>query len=107
MVRVIHFFNLKPGADEAQMLHLVNQGLRDLTRAYGCLDRKTWKLLDGNAQGQPTPMVAYLNEALWPSQEAADAFAHAVREGEAKTFFTEAHSGIETVLTARYVDEEG
>jgi len=107
MVRVIHLFNLKPGADEAQMLRLINQGLRDLTRAYGCLDRKTWKLLDTNAQGQPTPVAAYMNEALWPSQEAADAFAHAVRDGEANAFFAEAHRGIETVLTARYVDEAG
>jgi len=107
MVRVIHFFNLKPGTDEAQMLALVNQGLRDLTRAYGCLERKTWKLLDADAQGQPAPMAAYMNEARWPSREAADAFAHAVRDGQAKAFFAEAHSGIETVLTVRYVDEEG
>ncbi|MEZ4735822.1 MAG: hypothetical protein R3E79_52700 [Caldilineaceae bacterium] len=89
------------------MLALVNQGLRDLTRAYGCLERKTWKLLDANAQGQPTPMATYLNEALWPSQEAADTFARAVRDGEAKAFFAEANSGIETVLTMRYVDEAG
>lgn len=107
MVRIIHFFNLKPGADEAQMLALVNQGLRDLTRAYGCLERKTWKLLDANAQGQPVPVAAYLNEALWPNQEAADTFAHAMRDGEAKASFAEAHSGIETVLTMRYVDEAG
>lgn len=107
MVRVIHCFKLKPGADEAQMLALVNQGLRDLTRAYGCLDRKTWKLLDANAQGQPAPVAVYMNEALWPNREAADAFARAVRDGVAKAFFAEAHSGIETVLTVRYVDEAG
>ena len=82
MVRVIHFFNLKPGADEAQMLALVNQGLLEITKFYGCLERKTWKLLDANAQGQPTPVAAYLNEALWSSQEAADTFAHAVRDGK-------------------------
>lgn len=107
MVRIIHFFNLKPGADEAQMLALVNQGLLEITKFYGCLERKTWKLLDANAQGQPTPVAAYMNEALWPSQEAADTFARAVRDGEAKAFFAEAHSGIETVLTVRYVDEAG
>lgn len=105
MVRVIHFFNLKPDADEAQMLALVNQGLRDLTSAYGCLERKTWKLLDANAQAQTAPMATYMNEALWPSREAADAFAHVVRDGLAKAFFAEAYSGIETVLTVRYVDE--
>lgn len=57
------FFNLKPGADEAQMLHLVNQGQLEITKAYGCLERKTWKLLDANAQGQPTPVATYMNEA--------------------------------------------
>lgn len=55
MVRVIHFFNLKPGADEAQMLRLVDQGLREITKPYGCLERKTWKLLDA------TPRVSQRN----------------------------------------------
>ncbi|MCL4860003.1 MAG: hypothetical protein KJZ93_11380 [Caldilineaceae bacterium] len=107
MVRVIHFFNLKPGADEAQMLLLVNQGLRDLARPYGCLERKTWKLLDASAQGEPAHAATYLNEALWPNQQAADAFAHATQNEEAKAFVAELQSGIETVLTVRYVDEAG
>ena len=34
MMRVIHFFNVKPGADEAQMLRLVNEGLSELTLPY-------------------------------------------------------------------------
>ena len=106
MIRVIHFFNLKPGADEAQMLRCVNEELRDLTRAYGCLDRKTWQLLDANIQGQPAPIATYMNEALWPSQAAVDAFAEAVHAGMASAFFAYAHSGIETVLTVRYSDEE-
>jgi hypothetical protein len=40
MVRVSHFFNLKPGSDEAQMLRLVDQGLLEITKP-GCLERKT------------------------------------------------------------------
>jgi hypothetical protein len=107
MVRIIHFFNIKPGADEAQMLRLVNQGLRDLARPYGCLERKTWKLLDANAQGEPAQAATYLNEALWPNQQAADAFARATHNDEAKAFFAEVQSGIETVLTVRYVDKAG
>jgi len=107
MVRVIHFFNLKLGADEEHLLRLVNQGLRDLTQPYGCLERKPWKLLDANAQGQPMPVAAYMNEALWPNQPAADAFTYAVRDEKTKPFFAKAHSGIETVLTLCYVDEAG
>lgn len=53
MVRVIHFSNLKPGTDEAQMLRLVNQGLLEITKFYGCLERKTWKLLEVTRKVNP------------------------------------------------------
>lgn len=35
MLRIMHFFNIKPGADEARMFHLINHGLLGYTRAYG------------------------------------------------------------------------
>lgn len=72
MLRIMHFFNIKPGADEARMFHLINHGLLGYTRAYGCLERKTWTLVDATAQAIPAAAAAYVNEALWPSQKAAD-----------------------------------
>jgi len=44
MLRIMHFFNIKPGTYEVRMFHLINHGLVGYTRAYGCLERKTWKL---------------------------------------------------------------
>jgi len=106
----MHFFNIKPDADEARMFHLINHGLLGYTRAYGCLERKTWTLVDATAQAIPAATAAYVNEALWPSQKAADAFARDWMgdvPNEVKEFRSELDSGVETVLTVRYIDEAG
>jgi hypothetical protein len=61
MLLVLHFFNIKSGTDEERMLHLVNHGLTEITKPYGCIERKTWKLLDAEAQGQPVQAAAYIH----------------------------------------------
>ena len=107
MLRNIHFFNIKPGADEARILYLGDHELVEYSRTYGCLERKTWKLLDAHAGGQPVESATYLSEALWPSQEAADAFSRAERPEDVKKWWKELVDGLEIVKTVRYVDAEG
>ena len=107
MLRNIHFFNIKPGADEARILSLVDHELVEYATAFGCLERKTWKLLDAHARGKPVESATYLNESLWPSQKAADAFSQAERPEDVKKWWKELADGLEIVKTVRYVDVEG
>ena len=46
MMRNIHFFNLKEGADEKRILRLLDGAIKDHTMARGCIERRTLKLLD-------------------------------------------------------------
>ena len=107
MLRNIHFFNLKEGADAERILGLVNNELAAYAGQFGCIERKTWKLLDARAHGQPAEAARYLNESLWPSQKEADAFSHAERPEEVKKWLDELRIGIDIVKTVRYVDEGG
>ena len=106
MLRNIHFFNIKPGADEERILSLVDHELVAFAKTHGCIERKTWKLLDAHAGGQPVESAAYLNESLWPSQEAADAFSRTDRTG-VEEWYGEMRAGLEVVKSIRYVDKEG
>jgi hypothetical protein len=110
MLRVIHFFNLKPGADEERVLPLLNNDLADHTIRHGCLERRTLKLLDADGQGQPVPAASYLNEALWPSLQVSDAWIATLGADERwQRLSTEIDNSIEFMqrLRYRYVDEAG
>ena len=72
MLRNIHFFNIKAGTDEKRMLHLLDNEVAEYAKTFGCLERKTWKLLDARSHGQPAQSAAYMNESLWPSQKEAE-----------------------------------
>jgi len=71
MLRNIHFINIKPGADEERMLYLLNHEYAEYAKTFGCIERKTWKLLDAHHLdlGEPAESATYLNESLWPSQK--------------------------------------
>ncbi len=43
MLRNIHFFNLKPGVDEATALAALNGDVAEYTKSLGCIERRTWK----------------------------------------------------------------
>jgi hypothetical protein len=107
MLRNIHFFNLKPGADKERILHLMDHDLAEYARSMGCIERKTWRLLDARSGGEPTTAADYMNEALWPDQETADAFGQAARSEAVKQLFDEILAKIEVEKTIRYVDDEG
>ena len=107
MLRNIHFFNLKPGADRERILSLIDHNLAEYAKSRGCIERKTYRLLDARSQGQPTDAAEYLNEALWPSQKEADAFNMADAPDAMKRVYEEIQGGIEVEKSVRYVDEEG
>jgi hypothetical protein len=107
MLRNIHFFNIKPGADKERVLYLGDHEMVEYAKTFGCIERKTWKFLDAHAGGQPVESAAYMNESLWPSRKAADAFSRAERPEEVRKWWDELADGIEIVKTVRYVDEEG
>ena len=90
------------------MLHLIDNELADYAKTIGCIERKTWKLLDARSQGEPAQSAVYINESLWPSQKEADAFSQAGEPSEQfKKALEELRAGIEIEKTVRYVDEEG
>lgn len=113
----IHFFNIKAGADEKRMLHLLDKDLAEYAKTFGCIERKTWKRLDAYSYSpgqpaqpaQPAQSAAYINVSLWPSKKEADAYTRAAREppDEFKKVLVELFSGIEFEKTVRYVDEQG
>ena len=66
MLRNIHFFNIKLRADEKRILYLMDVAFANYAKGFGCLERKTWKLLDAHAGGQDVESAMYMNEVLWP-----------------------------------------
>ena len=107
MLRVIHFYNIKEGADKERLQHIADNEMKEYAERFGCIRRKTWKLLDARAHGQPAEAAMYMNESLWPSQKQADTFSHAERPPDVREWWDEMMSGSEIVLTVRYVDEGG
>jgi hypothetical protein len=107
MLRNLHFFNIKPGVDEARILYLWDHVVAEYARSRGCIERRTWKLLDVRAGGEQTQAALYLNEALWPSQQAADAFGQTEMPAEVRKAIDELFSGIESHRNLRYADAGG
>ena len=47
MLRVVHVFDVKSGVQEASFIEWLDARLDEITKRYGCLDRKTWVFIDG------------------------------------------------------------
>jgi hypothetical protein len=107
MLRVIHFYNLKEGADKERMQHIADHEYAEYAKQFGCIRRKTWRFLDARAGGQPAESPEYMTEALWPSLKQAEAFTHADRPEEVREWWDEMRAGIQIVKSVRYVDEGG
>ena len=105
MMRNIHFFNLKEGADEKRILGLLDGAIKDHTMARGCVERRTLKLLDARAGGEAAESAQYMNESLWPDKETADAaFTKEEATDEFRAAVDEAFQNIEMVKSVRYLD---
>ena len=78
MLRVIHSFDVKPGVVEHSFVEWLDGRLDEITKRFGCLERKTWVFIDGlrgdYQSGRAERRPKYLNEAFWPDQDHADRF---------------------------------
>ena len=79
MIRVVHLFDVKRGVEENGFVEWLDAKLSTAARRFGCVDRKTWKLLDGFAGSYAHPKTLrdrpkYVNEAYWTDQDGPEAF---------------------------------
>jgi hypothetical protein len=87
MIRVVHLFNVRPGVEESGFVEWLEARLASVTRAQGCVERRTWILLDGFEGSYLRPShirnrPKYVIEAYWTDQQAADGFRRWLTETE-------------------------
>jgi hypothetical protein len=108
MLRIIHSFDVKPGVVERSFIEWLDARLDEVTRRFGCLERKTWVFLDGirgdYEHGVPEQRPKYLNEAFWPDQEHADRFRQWLMSPEGKALREEWFSSVRNHTVLRYVE---
>ena len=79
MIRVVHLFDLKKGVEEREFVEWLDGQLEASARRFGCVERKTWALVDGFTGSYRSPKVVkdrpkYVNEAYWTDMEGPDQF---------------------------------
>jgi hypothetical protein len=79
MIRVVHLFDLKKGVGEKAFLEWLDAKLGTAARQFGCVDRKTWLLLDGFVGSYTSPRSVhdrpkYVNEAYWSDADGPKKF---------------------------------
>ncbi|HXH48407.1 MAG TPA: hypothetical protein VNM47_03465 [Terriglobia bacterium] len=108
MLRVVHVFDVKPGVQETSFVEWLDARLDEITKRYGCLERKTWVFIDGiqgnYVQGRPERRPKYLNEAFWPSQQHADNFRKWLMSDEGKEFRQRWFDSVQNHTVLRYVN---
>lgn len=108
MLRVIHAFDVKPGVIEHSFIEWLDGRLDEITRRFGCVQRKTWVFVDGihgnYERGKPERRPKYLNEAFWPDQEHADSFRHWLLSEAGKEFRREWFGSVVNHTVLRYVE---
>jgi hypothetical protein len=108
MLRVIHAFDLKPGVVEHSFVEWLDARLDEVTKRFGCLERKTWVFIDGIRgdydSGRPEQRPKYLNEAFWPDQKRADQFRQWLMSDEGKEFRRQWFTSVVNHTVLRYVE---
>lgn len=111
MLRIVHSFDLKPGVIEESFVNWLDARLAEITRKFGCLERKTWIFIDGikgnYEQGTAERRPKYLNEAFWPDQRTADTFRQWLLSEEGKEFRRQWFDSVTNHTVLRYVDYTG
>ena len=79
MIRVVHLFDLKKGVAEREFIEWLDGQLDASARRFGCVDRKTWMLVDGFTGSYTSPKQVkdrpkYVNEAYWNDMDGPDGF---------------------------------
>src|SRR5215470_20355580 len=108
MLRVIHAFDVKPDVVEQSFIEWLDSRLDEVTRRFGCLERRTWVFIDGirgdYEHGKTERRPRYLNEAFWPGQAAADRFRQWLMSEEGKEFRNRWFNSVTNHTVLRYVD---
>jgi len=79
MIRVVHLFDVKKGVSEPAFLEWLDAKLGTAARRFGCVDRKTWVLMDGFIGSYSKPQAVhdrpkYANEAYWTDIQGPNQF---------------------------------
>jgi hypothetical protein len=108
MLRVIHAFDLKPGVVEASFIESLDARLDEITKRFGCQERKTWVFIDGihgdYEHGKAERRPKYLNEAFWPDQKHADEFRQWLMSEEGKSLRRQWFDSVTNHTVLRYVE---
>jgi hypothetical protein len=93
---------------ENSFIEWLDARLDELTKRFGCLERKTWVFIGGIRgdydSGKPEQRPKYLNEAFWPDQEHADQFRHWLMSDEGRDFRREWFGSVVNHTVLRYVE---
>jgi len=108
MLRVIHAYDIKPGVVEYSFVEWLDGRLDEITKRFGCVERKTWVFLDGIRgdydSGKAERRPKYLNEAFWPDQQHADRFRQWLMSEEGRDFRRQWFSSVTNHSVLRYVE---
>ena len=110
MIRVVHLFNVRPTVEEHAFIEWLEAKVSTAARNQGCIDRKTWVLLDGFEGSYLTPRPVhdrpkYVMEAYWSDQQAADRFRRWLTESpEGREVHDRWFKSISDHTTLRYVE---
>ena len=107
MLRIIHAFDVKAGVVEHSFIEWLDSRLDEITRRFGCLERRTWMFLDGiqgnYESGRAERRPKYLNEAFWPDQEHADRFRQWLMSPDGQEFRQQWFRSVTNHTVLRYV----
>ena len=103
MMRVIHFFNFKPGVDKTKALRMLEE-VEKYLESKGCIERRTLKLLDAKVGGKKVESSEYINESLWPGKAEAEA-AFEKMPADIRETMREYQDQVDVEKSVRYVEE--
>jgi hypothetical protein len=110
MLRVVHLFNVRKGVEESAFIEWLESRLGAATQKFGCLERKTWQLLDGfegsYLRGRAVKnRPKYVIEAYWNDQQGADRFRRWLLESaEGRELHDRWFGSVTDHTTLRYIE---
>ena len=110
MIRVVHLFDLKKGVVEREFIEWLDGHLEPAARRFGCVDRKTWLLLDGfdgsyKSQKTLKKRPRFVDEAYWEDADSPNRFREwLTNDPEGKEFHDKWFGSIENHTVLRYVE---
>ena len=109
MIRVVHVFDLKKRIVEREFIEWLDGQLEASARRFGCVDRKTWALVDGftGSYSSPKPVndrPKYVNEAYWDNIDGPNRFREwLVSDPEGREIHDRWFKSIQNHTVLRYV----